>query len=89
MKVPNTSDVPVTDAGCKKATGQTLKEWFTEPDKIDGLKQGRRASTPHIYRVRGQDRCLINAMASRIQTRPESDGLRNAWADALDRLKSL
>ena len=24
-------------------------------------------------------KCLMNVMTSRIQTRPESDGLRNAW----------
>ena len=34
-------------------------------------------------------KCLMNVMTSRIQTRPESDGLRNAWAEALTRLKSL
>ena len=49
MKVTSKSDFPVTDAGCKKATGKTLKQWFKELDKIDGLKQGRRASTLHIY----------------------------------------
>ncbi len=34
-------------------------------------------------------KCLMNVMTSRIQTRPEADGLRNAWAEALARLKSL
>jgi uncharacterized protein YndB with AHSA1/START domain len=203
VKVTNTSDFQVTDAGCKKATGKTLTQWFKELDKIDGLKQGRRASTLHMYEsthradpwwpttiyveyeahhgvkkkdglaegysicatktinapvtkvyktwtnpkafaemfgdggkqavkeggsvscsggckgtflrvrpnkdlrftwehegctapmrvdVQFQDtkgKCLMNVMTSRIQTRPESDGLRNAWADALKRLKSL
>ena len=34
-------------------------------------------------------KCLMNVMTSRIQTRAESDGLRNAWTEALNRLKSL
>lgn len=191
----------MTDAACKKATGKTLKQWFTELNKMDGLKQGRRACTQHIYahaadpwwpttiyveyeashgvkkkdgraegysicatktinarvdrvyktwtapkqfaevfgdagtqvleeggaisckagskgtfiRIRpnkdlrftwehkgctapmrvdvqfqdSKGKCLMNVMTSRIQTRPESDGLRNAWAEALTRLKSL
>ena len=49
MKIANKSDFPATDAGCKKATGRALKQWFKELDKIDGLKQGRRVSTQHIY----------------------------------------
>ena len=49
MRVTNKSDFPVTDAACKKATGKTLKQWFTELDGIDGLGKGRRASTQHIY----------------------------------------
>jgi hypothetical protein len=32
---------------------------------------------------------LMNVMTSRIQTRAEADGLRNAWSEALTRLKSL
>jgi hypothetical protein len=34
-------------------------------------------------------KCLMNVMTSRIQTRDEADGLRNAWSEALTRLKSL
>ena len=34
-------------------------------------------------------KCLMNVMTSRIQTRAESDGLRNAWSAALNRLKSI
>ena len=201
MRITNKPDFPITDGGCKKATGKTLKQWFKELDKIDGLKQGRRASTQHIYaskadpwwpttiyvayeahhgvkkkdglaegysicatksinvpvdkvyktwtdpksfgemfgdngtqtleeggaiackggckgtfiRIRpnkdlrftwehkgctapmrvdvqfqdNKGKCLMNVMTSRIQTRPEADGLRNAWAEALARLKSL
>jgi len=36
-----------------------------------------------------QDKCLMNVMTSRIQTRPEADGLRRGWAETLSRLKSL
>ena len=52
MRITNTSDFPITDGGCKKATGKTLQQWFKELDKIDGLKQGRMASTQHIYASR-------------------------------------
>lgn len=34
-------------------------------------------------------KCLMNVMTSRIQTRDEADGLRNAWGEALVRLKAL
>lgn len=201
MKVINKPDFPVTDAECKKATGKTLKQWFRELDGMDGLKQGRRAGTQHIYsqhadvwwpttiyveyeahhgvrkkdgyaegysicvtktiaapvasvyrawtspaqfaevfgdgatqtvreggtltckagckgvftRVRpdkdlrftwehrgstapmqvdvqfqeAKGKCLINVMTSRIQTRNEADGLRQAWSEALVRLKKI
>ncbi len=49
MRITNKPDFPITAGGCKKATGKTLKQWFKELNKIDGLKQGRRASTQHIY----------------------------------------
>ena len=49
MRITNKSDFPVTDAACKSATGKTLKQWFKELDRIQGLKIGRRASTQHIY----------------------------------------
>lgn len=49
MKVKNKPDFPITDAACKKETGKTIKEWFQDLDKIDGLKQGRRACTQFIY----------------------------------------
>ncbi len=48
MKIVNKSDFPVTDAVAKKETGKTLKQWFEELDKIDGLKEGRRACIQHI-----------------------------------------
>ncbi len=34
-------------------------------------------------------KCLMNVMTSRTQTRAEADGLRNAWTDALNRLKEM
>lgn len=201
MKVVNKSEFPVTDEACKKATCKTLKQWYTELDKIDGLKKGRRACTKHVYSIHedpwwsvtigveyenhhgvikkdgrpegyticatktikapvpavyqswtnagkfaemfGDDgeqsvkedgkikckagckgtfvrirpnkdlrftwehkgcteamqvdvqfqdnkgKCLMNVMTSRIQTRAEADGLRNAWAEALNRLKGM
>lgn len=36
----------------------------------------------------GKGKTLINVMHSRIQTREEADGLRNAWGEALNRLKA-
>lgn len=201
MKISNKPDFPVTDEACKAATGKTLKEWFKELDKMDGLKIGRRAATQHIYGVKadpwwpttiyveyerhhgvtkkdglaegyticatktikapvekvykawtdakkfgevfGDDpeqdvkeggvltckagtkatytrvrpskdlrftwehksitapitidvqfqdnkgNCLMNVMPSRVQTRDEADGLRNAWSDALNKLKAI
>lgn len=32
---------------------------------------------------------LMNVMPSRIQTRGEADGLRDAWGEALNRLKAI
>jgi uncharacterized protein YndB with AHSA1/START domain len=49
VKVNNKSDFPVTDAACKKATGKTLKQWFGELDKINGLEKGRRLGVQHLY----------------------------------------
>jgi uncharacterized protein YndB with AHSA1/START domain len=43
------SDFPVTDEAAKAATGKTLKQWFAELDKRDGLKKGRRDNVSHIY----------------------------------------
>lgn len=37
----------------------------------------------------GKGKTQINVMPSRIQDRPEADGLRNAWAEANERLKSM
>lgn len=49
-------------------------------------------SAPMTVDVMFQDnkgKTLMNVMTSRIQTRGEADGLRNAWAAALNRLKQL
>lgn len=50
------------------------------------------ASAPMTLDVQFQDnkgKTLMNVMTSRIHTRAEADGLRNAWSDALNRLKAL
>ena len=36
----------------------------------------------------GKGKTLVNVMHNRIQTREETDGLRNAWGEALNRLKA-
>lgn len=49
-------------------------------------------SIPMTVDVMFQDnkgKCLMNVMTSRIQTRGETDGLREAWSNALTKLKSL
>lgn len=49
-------------------------------------------SGPMTVDVMFQDnkgKCLMNVMPSRIQTREEADGLREAWGAALTRLKAL
>ena len=50
------------------------------------------ATAPMVVDVMFQDnkgKTLMNVMTSRIQTRDEADGLRNAWGEALNRLKAL
>jgi uncharacterized protein YndB with AHSA1/START domain len=50
------------------------------------------STAPMQVDVQFQDakgKCLMNVMTSRIQTRAESDGLRNAWSEALTRLKAI
>lgn len=49
MKYSVESDHPVTNEGAKTGTGKTLEQWFAELDKIDGLKQGRRAINNYLY----------------------------------------
>ncbi len=48
MKVKYKSDFPVTDAGCKKATGRTLKEWFKLLESR-GENLQRRATVNWLY----------------------------------------
>jgi uncharacterized protein YndB with AHSA1/START domain len=50
------------------------------------------ATAPMMVDVQFQDnkgKTLMNVMTSRIQTREEADGLRDAWAGALNKLKAL
>ncbi len=49
----------------------------TAPMTVDVMFQDAKGKT------------LMNVMTSRIQTRGEADGLRNAWTDALNRLKAI
>lgn len=42
-------DHPVTNEAARAATGKTLDQWFAELDKLDGVKQGRRAVNMHLY----------------------------------------
>ncbi len=49
MKYEIRSDQPVTNESAKKATGKTLDQWFDELDKMNGLKQGRRAINNSLY----------------------------------------
>ena len=49
-------------------------------------------TAPMTVDVQFQDnkgKTLMNVMTSRIQTRAEADGLRNAWSAAMNRLKAL
>ena len=75
------------DAGCKGTFTRIRPEkdlrftWehpgITAPVTVDVMFQDNKGKT------------LMNVMTSRIQTRGESDGLRNAWTDALNRLKAI
>lgn len=75
------------DGGCKATftrvrPGKDLRFTWEHPG----------CTIPMQVDVQFQDnkgKCLMNVMTSRIQTRDEADGLRAAWADALNRLKSL
>jgi uncharacterized protein YndB with AHSA1/START domain len=49
MKSTFKSDHPVTNEAAKAATGKTLDQWFTELDKANGLKLGRREINNRLY----------------------------------------
>ena len=49
MKSTFKSDHPVTNEAAKAATGKTLDQWFSELDKADGLKLGRREINNRLY----------------------------------------
>ena len=49
MKYSLESEHPVTNEAAKSATGKTLDQWFTELDKADGLKLGRREINNRLY----------------------------------------
>jgi uncharacterized protein YndB with AHSA1/START domain len=75
------------DAGCKGT--------FTRvrPDKdLRFTWEHPGCTAPMLVDVMFQDnkgKTLMNVMTARIQTRAESDGLRDAWGEALSRLKAL
>src|SRR5262249_53203065 len=41
------------------------------------------------FTAKSPEKCQVLVTHDRIQSRAEADGLRNGWADALDKLKSL
>jgi uncharacterized protein YndB with AHSA1/START domain len=49
MKYSLKAEHPVTNEAAKAATGKTLDQWFTELDKADGLKLGRREINNRLY----------------------------------------
>jgi uncharacterized protein YndB with AHSA1/START domain len=75
------------EAGCKG----TFKR--IRPDKdLRFIWEHKGCTAPMQVDVQFQDnkgKCLMNVMTSRIQKRAEADGLRNAWAEVLNRLKAI
>ena len=74
-------------AGCK---GEFLRIRPNKDLRFSWEHKGCKA--PMRVDVQFQDnkgKCLMNVMTARIQTRPEADGLRKAWGEALNRLKSI
>lgn len=75
------------DGGCK---GTFLR---VRPEKdLRFTWEHPGCTAPMTVDVQFQDnkgKTLMNAMTSRIQSRDEADGLRNAWSEALTRLKAL
>ena len=75
------------DAGCRGVFSRIRPEkdlrftWqhpgCTAPTTVDVQFQDNKGKT------------LMNVMTSRIQSRDEADGLRNAWTDALNKLKAI
>ncbi|MCC6403532.1 MAG: SRPBCC domain-containing protein [Fimbriimonadaceae bacterium] len=84
----------VTEGG-KLACGGGCRATFTRvrPDKdLRFTWEHPGCSAPMTVDVMFQEnkgKCMMNVMTSRIQTRGEADGLRNAWGEALNRLKAL
>lgn len=84
----------VSDGGTITCDGGT-KATFTRirPDKdLRFTWEHPGCTAPVTVDVQFQDnkgKTLMNVMTSRIQTRAEADGLREAWGAALTRLKAL
>lgn len=85
-------DSPEDDDACLAATGKTYDQWFAAIEAA-GLSSKRREGIQMIYDAtgRGKDVWWPTTVAvnhKRIATRAEADGLRRAWAEALERLKA-
>lgn len=75
------------DAGCKGVFSR-----IRENKDLRFTWEHPGCTAPMVVDVMFQDnkgKTLMNVMTSRIQSRAESDGLRDAWAAALARLKAL
>ena len=79
------------EISCKSGCKGTFTR--IRPDKdLRFMWKHKGCTAPMQVDVQFQDnkgKCLMNVMTSRIQTRAESDGLRDAWTDALNRLKAM
>lgn len=54
MQVEFTSDFPVSDAACRKATGKTLKEWFAILDGKPDINRQRRDAIRWLFAEIGE-----------------------------------
>ena len=79
------------EISCKSGCKGTFTR--IRPDKdLRFMWEHKGCTAPMQVDVQFQDnkgKCLMNVMTSRIQTRAESDGLRDAWTEALNRLKAM
>ncbi len=55
MKVEYKAEFPVTDASCKKATGKTLKQWFSAMEAAGDVSKKRRDAINWLYAEMNKD----------------------------------
>lgn len=55
MQVEFTSDFPITDVACKKATGKTLQAWYGELDALVAKGTNRRDAIQWIHGLANKD----------------------------------